>query len=137
MPVPQTSQQELTKLALAMYFDAIQQWNKSFDKAKQATHHYTAERHPARIVSEAPAVAPKSVAVRAYNGMIENQMARCRFAEQRFSQYLGLPEAAAACKSPLDVLALQTSFVKKAFNDYALEGARMMSLFWPWSQRSV
>ena len=137
MSTPQTSQQDYTKFVLGMYFDAIQQWNKSYDSAKQATHQHNAEYRPLSFASEAPATPSKTIAAHSYRRLIENQMARCRFMEHRWSQYLGLPQAAATCKSPLDLLTLQASFVKKAFDDYAKEGARAMEMFWPWSPRSL
>jgi hypothetical protein len=137
MPAANISPQDYTKAVLGVYFDAIQQWNKSYDSAKQAAYKHNAESRPAQFASEVPAAPPKSIVTRVYHRVIENQMERCRFAEHRLSQYLGLPEAAARCKSPLDVLAFQTSFLKRAFDDYAMEGARMMEMFWPWSPRSV
>ncbi len=137
MSTPQTSHQDYTKLVLGMYFDAIQQWNKSYDSARQAARQHNGEYRSSSFASDAPVAPSKSVAAQIYSRVVENQMARCRFAEYRWSQCLGLPEAAAACKSPLDVLTMQASFFKKAFDDYAMEGARAMEMFWPWSPRRV
>jgi hypothetical protein len=134
---PQTAQQDYSKFVLGMYFDAIQQWNRSYDNAKQVARQQNTEYQPYSSSSEPRAVRAKTIAAQCYRRAIEHQMARCRFFEHRWSRCLGLPDAISACKSPLDLLTAQASFLKQAFDDYAMESARVMEFYWPWAPKSV
>jgi hypothetical protein len=135
VPTPQPVQQDYTHLILE-YLDALRQQKKMYEYAKQPMN------DPARPVRASPSAfeaaytAYKSLGMQVFRHTVETQIGLWRFLERRRSSCMALPDALLGCKSPLDFLCSQASFVKQLIEDQASESARMMQsyfAFMPWA----
>jgi hypothetical protein len=131
MPTPHAAQQDYAHLALNMYLDALQQWKKTYERAAERNKNLAIPDKTENSTSEPVYTTSKNFGAQFFRRAIEGQMGVCRFFENRLSNYMMLPDAFFACKSPLDTLPLQASFVKQLIEDYANEGARMMQSYFP------
>ena len=136
MNTAQAMQQDYAQFVLRMYSEALQQTKKNCETAGQLVQNMTAPDRAKPAVAE-PSRGPENPGAQYFRRAVEGQMSLCRFFEQRWSNYMGVPDAIASCKSPFDVLPLQASFVKQLIDDYANEGARIMQGCWPWMPQTV
>jgi hypothetical protein len=135
MSTPQVAQQDYAHLALRMYCDALQQWKKTYESAIERSKNSAIPGKTDIPTSERANTTSQNFGVQFFRRTIEGQMGLCRFFENRWSNYMNLPDAFSTCKSPLDMLPLQASFVKQLVEDYANEGARVMQSYFPAAQR--
>jgi hypothetical protein len=130
-------QQDYAQFVLKVYSETLQQMKKNCETAGQLVQNMAAPERAKPAPVESPRTAAQNPATQFFRRVVESQMSLCRFFEHRWSNYTALPDAIASCKSPLDVLPLQASFLKQFANDYANQGAQMMQAFWPWAARPV
>ena len=135
MSTPQAAQQDYAHLALKMYCDALEQWKKTYEGAIERSKNPAIPGKTEISTSERANTTLQNFGAQFFRRVIESQMGVCRFFENRLSNYMTLPGALSACRSPLDTLPLQASFVKQLVEDYANEGARMMQSYFPAAQR--
>jgi hypothetical protein len=131
MSTPQVAQQDYAHLAFKMYCDALQQWKKTYEGAIERS------KNPAILgkieisSSERPNTTSQNFGAQFFRRAIEGQMGLCHFFQNRWSNYMNLPDAFSTCRSPLEMLPLQVSFMKQFIEDYANEGARMIQSYFP------
>jgi len=131
VPTPQPAQQEFTQLILE-YLDALRQQKKTYENAGQPAKDLAGPVQTSISAFEAAYTAYKTLGMQFFRHTVETQIGLLRFFEHRRSSYMALPDTIFGCKSPLEVLLSQTSFLKQLIEDHANEGARMMQSCFPY-----
>jgi hypothetical protein len=129
MQVQQQTQNDLTQSMLGMYFETLNRWNKAYDAASRATQERKAPSRMQEQTIDVLREQSQNYAVQCFRRIVENQIGICRFFENRWANYLTLPEMISSCKSPFDLMPLQASFLKQLFVDYTNESVRVMQSF--------
>lgn len=117
--------------ALKIYLDGMESWKQNCEKIVQQT------REMANSQGAALTSFPQEQAVAGwqkmgevmFKGFVERQIELCQFLGRRWEHYLDLPERAARCKTPGDLLQLQRDFATHMVQDYAEEGAKLAKPF--------
>jgi hypothetical protein len=137
MSTAQAVLQDYTHLVLKTYMDTMQQWKRTYESAIEGDKNLSISGRTKISTFEPTYTTSQNFGVQFFRRMIEGQMGLCRFFENRWSNYMILPDAVSGCKSPLDLLPLQASFVKQFIEDYAHEGTRMMQTHFPPAARAA
>jgi hypothetical protein len=135
VPTPQPAQQDYTLLILE-YLEAMRQQKKMYENAKQPVNDRAGSVQTSPSVFETAYTAYKSLGMQFFRCTVEAQLGLWRFFERRRSSCMALPDALFGCKSPLDLLSSQASFLKQLAEDQVSEGTRMMQSYFscmPWA----
>jgi hypothetical protein len=115
---------------LWLYCDAMQQWKKTYENTGQVEEIRSLPAKPFGAAAEASSAA-QNFALQIFRRAVEGQVDLWRFFERRWTAYRDIPDAVMGCRTPLDLLPLQASFVKQAAEDYANQAARILLAFFP------
>lgn len=108
-----------------LYVDAVESWKNNYDRLARTMMEAATPAPSANQASGVPMEPLQSIGPRLFRKMVETEMELCRFYETRWSQYLKLPEAILACKSPMEFAELQANFCSRLAADYTNEGAKL------------
>jgi len=135
---PQPAQQDYTPLLLE-YLDVLQQQKKMYEDARQATKNGAGPAQTSVSASEAVYNTYKSLGMQFFRYTVETQLGLWRYFQYRHASNLAFSNAIFSCKSPVDILHSQASFLKQLIEDHANEGVRMMQSYFaytPWAAPS-
>jgi hypothetical protein len=128
---PQPVQQVYTQLMLD-YLDALRQQKKAHENAGQPAKNLASPVQTTVSAFETACTTYKTLGTLFFRHTVETQIGLWRFLEHRRSRCMAHPDAVFACKSPLDFLLSQASFLKQLIEDHANEGARLMQSYFPY-----
>jgi hypothetical protein len=128
---PQPAQHDYIQLILE-HFDALQQQRKTSETAAQPAKNLAGPDQTSISAFETAYTTYKTLGMQFFRQTVETQLGLWRLFQRRRSSYMALPDAIFSCKSPLDILLSQASFLKQHIEDHANEGAKMMQSCFPY-----
>ena len=117
--------------ALKMYMDSLESWRENCEKIVQQTQLLASNQNSALSGSahERPFEGWQKMAETMFRGFVERQIEFCHFMGHRWERYLDMPARVAQCKTPADLVQLESEFVTRMAQDYADQGTKLTRPF--------